>query len=78
MNHFQIHAFVKKLKQKKVMQNQKLSSLEKAIITAIGTIIGLALLGSMMSCTTSCVYRQGNSWKESTKKSVVTGWTYNK
>jgi len=74
MNHFQIKAFIDKIKkQKKVMKENKLSPLERIIAIAIATIIGLALLGSMTSCKTSCVYKQNDTWKEATKKSLVTG-----
>ena len=77
MNYFQIKAFTDKIKrQKKVMDNKQLTATERTIAIAIATIVALALLASMTSCKSSYVYRQGAGWKPSTKKSLITGWTY--
>lgn len=58
------------------MNKNELSSLEKTIIIAISTIIALAILGSLTSCSQSKVYNQGNTWKPMEERSSLTGWKY--
>jgi hypothetical protein len=49
---------------------------EKIILTFIMTILTLAMLSSMTSCSSAKVYSKGNNWKSMPKKSDLTGWVY--
>ena len=55
---------------------QKLST-DEAIKLAVATIVALALMSGMSSCTSSkIVYEHGSSWKPMSKKSEMTGLVY--
>jgi len=57
---------------------QKLST-DQAIKLAVATIVTLALMSGMTSCTSSkIVYEKGSSWKPLSKKSEMTGVVYNR
>jgi hypothetical protein len=49
---------------------------EKIIMTFIITILTLAMLSGMTSCSSAKVYSKGNGWNKMPKKSDLTGWVY--
>jgi len=55
------------------MDTNKLTTSQLLLIV----IIMIALINSMMSCTsTKVVYQKGSDWQPMSSKSAVTGWTY--
>ena len=49
---------------------------EKIMLTFIMTILTLAMLSGMTSCSSAKVYSKGNGWNKMPKKSDLTGWVY--